>query len=135
MLKLQTEKRLLQTIIILACIVPVSAGLAGMLGGAAFFGGGNIDLDSHTRYLSGLLLGIGLGFLSAVPKIEMHRPRIGLLTSIVVIGGFGRLLGLFLIGTPSITMQLALVMELVITPLICYWQNHFSKRFTKAKLS
>lgn len=87
------EKRLLQVTIALACIVPVSAGLGGVFRGAPLLGGGTMDMDSHFRYLSGLLLGIGLGFFSSIPNIERQSTRIRLLTLIVVIGGIARLMG------------------------------------------
>jgi len=130
MLSLSNEKKLLQIVIVFACLIPLSAGLTGILRGAALFGGGNIDMDSHFRYLSGLLLGIGLGFLSAVPRIETQTLRIRLLTIIVVIGGIGRLVGLFLGGIPSYAMLAALIMELAVTPLICLWQHSLARRFT-----
>lgn len=124
-----TEKRLLQCVIAFACLVPVSAGLSGVILGATFLGDGTIDMDSHFRYLSGLLLGIGLCFLSAVPDIEHHTVRIHLLTFFVVIGGLSRLLGFLLAGTPGLSMVAAVGMELVVTPLLCLWQHRLARRF------
>ena len=120
----KTERRLLQAAVLLAGVVPVSAGLAGVFLGAGLAGGGGIDLDSHVRYLSGLLLGIGLVFWGLVPTIERRGPIFRILTAIVFVGGIGRLLGLFVIGMPSPPMTAALGMELIVTPLLCLWQMH-----------
>jgi hypothetical protein len=79
-------------------------------------------LDLHYRYLSGLLLGIGLAFWLMIPRIERHGPAVRLLTAIVFVGGLGRLLGGVLHGFPPGPMTWALAMELVVTPLICLWQ-------------
>ena len=70
-----TERRVLQAAILLAGLVPLLAGGAGVIQGPAMMkgidpGGASADLDSHFRYLSGLLLGFGLAFLSCVPAIE-----------------------------------------------------------------
>lgn len=126
---LKLEKKLLQAVISIACLVPLLAGIGGMLGGASFLGGGSVDMDSHLRYLSGLLFGIGLGFLSAVPNIESKGERIRLLTILVFIGGLARLFGLIENDVPGASMQFGLVMELAVTPLLCFWQYKFSKRF------
>jgi hypothetical protein len=132
MLSPLAEKRLLQCSMALACIVPLAAGFSGVLRGAAFLGGAQAgDLDSHFRYLSGLLLGIGLCFLSAIPNIERHAQRMRLLTLIVAIGGAGRLLGVLLAGTPGVSMLAAAVMELLVTPLLCLWQHHLAQRFKR----
>ena len=90
-------------------------------------GGGSIDLDSHVRYLSGLLLGIGLVFWGMVPGIERHKLIVRVLTVLVVIGGLGRMLGVFVAGTPSTPMAAALAMELVVTPLLCLWQSRIAR--------
>ncbi len=108
----------------LAGLVPVAAGGygalygTGLLGRAAEAGG---DLDSHLRYLSGLLLGIGLAFWASIPRLEQHGRRIRLLGAIVVLGGLARLWGLRQ-GVPDLPMVLALGMELVVTPALCWWQ-------------
>lgn len=114
----------LQSVIALAALVPVGAGLAGVLMGPALAapGAANVSLDSHFRYLSGLFLGIGLLFWSAVPHIEHRGSLVRALTLIVVVGGLGRALSLAQAGPPDLSMRLALIMELVVTPLVCLWQ-------------
>ena len=118
-----TERRLLQAAVLLAGFVPVLAGSAGVLLGAKMADWGSIDLDSHVRYLSGLLLGIGIVFWGMIPGIERHGTIFRVLTGIVFVGGLGRLLGLFVVGVPSAAMTAALGMELVVTPLLCLWQS------------
>jgi hypothetical protein len=78
------------------------------------------------RYLSGLLFAIGLTFWMSVPDIERHQARFRLLAAIVFAGGLARLAGL-LHGTPDLPMQLALVMELLVTPLLCLWQARVAR--------
>ncbi len=126
MIQKHIEKRLLQSAICLACLVPISAGIYGILKGAEHAA---TDIDSHFRYLSGLLLAIGFCFSSAIPNIEFHNKRMFLLTAIVVTGGIGRLAGVVLTGAQSPVIYFALIMELIITPLICLWQLSFAKRF------
>jgi hypothetical protein len=84
--------------------------------------------ESHYRYLSGLLLGLGLGFWSCIPALPRQTGRMRLLTAVVVAGGLGRLLGVVLQGWPDTPMSLALGMELVVTPLLCWWQGQVAQR-------
>ena len=121
---MKLEKRALQLTILIGGLIPVLAGGAG-----AFAGVGMIphtvaepSLDSHFRYLSGLLLAIGLAFWSAVPDIERKTGQVRLLTAIVVTGGLARAYGLITGETPGLAMRLALIMELAVTPLLCLWQ-------------
>ncbi len=118
------EKRALQLAVAIGGLVPVLAGGAGAVAGVAMIPHAAADaaLDSHYRYLSGLLLAIGLGFWSAVPGIERHGGRVRLLSALVVTGGLARGFGMLGGTAPGQSMQLALVMELVVTPLICLWQ-------------
>ncbi len=121
------SRRWLQGVVALLGLVPVLAGLAGVVLGASMTGPApdalSTGLDSHVRYLSGLLLAIGLGFWSTIPSIERHSARFRLLTTLVVAGGLGRLLGVLLHGMPPAPMLGGLVMELVVTPLLCAWQS------------
>ena len=119
-----SAKAPLQIAVAIAGLVPVGAGLAGVLLGPALAGRGVFaaSLDSHFSYLSGLLLGIGLAFWSFIPAIDRRGAQVRLLTMLVVIGGLGRLVSLWRAGTPDGPMQAALVMELLVTPAICLWQ-------------
>lgn len=115
--------------------VPVFAGLAGILLGPRIAGSvlpagmvWDAALDSHFRYLSGLLLGIGLGFWSTIPALPARTARFRLLSAIVVLGGLARLAALPGQGWPGGPMAAALVMELVVTPLLCLWQWRLAGR-------
>jgi hypothetical protein len=90
-------------------------------------GGGSVSLDSHYRYLSGLLLGIGLGFWTAIPNIEHEGHHFRLLAAIVVVGGLGRLWSLHAVGVPDGSMLFGLIMELAVTPLLAVWQYQVAK--------
>ena len=90
-----------------------------------------VDLDSHTRYLSGLLFALGLIFLSCVPHIEARGSRFRLAMIPVVIGGLARLVGVYVEGWPSLPMSLALIMELIVTPGLAIWQSRVAARALK----
>ncbi len=114
----------------IAGLVPVSTGLAGIILGPELLEATGPDyssLDSHVRYLSGLLLGIGLTFWSLVPRIERVSEPFRLLTMLVLTGGIARFASLVVIGTPSWPMVGGLVMELIITPLLCLWQARIAR--------
>ena len=130
MARIDREKKLLQQAVGLAAIVPIAAGLYGVLFGQALTNENvSISGDSHFRYLSGLLLAIGLCFWSTIPGIEEKTDRFRLLTLLVVLGGLARLLGLALTGIPSLVMLGGLVMELVVTPVLCLWQTRVANRY------
>lgn len=119
-----TSRRLLQIAVGVFGCIPVFAGLAGViLGPGMTQDSGSVDLDSHFRYLSGLLLGIGLVFWWQIPNIESAGRLFRILTLIVFVGGLARLLGVVLHGWPPGPMAFALVMELGVTPALCLWQT------------
>lgn len=122
------ERRFLQAAVALFCLVPISVGILGILHGPWLFGAYRYSTNtiSHMGYLSGLLLAIGLIFLASVPAIEKHRGRFMLLGLIVFIGGLARLYEGLLTGFGTWPMQAALVMELLITPMIVWWQRRIS---------
>ena len=141
MLLIHSSPRLLQIAVALGGLVPVSAGLAGILLGPSMVGVSvaglhdAIALDSHYRYLSGLLLGIGLAFWCLIPGIARQGRAFRLLTLLVVIGGIGRLLGVALQGVPPPSMLFGLVMELIVTPLLCLWQARLAAQPRTERIS
>lgn len=117
-------RRNLQIAVGVLGLVPVGAGLAGvLLGPAMVAANASVPLDSHFRYLSGLLLAIGLGFWSCVPGIDQKTGRFRLLTGLVFVGGIGRAVSLETAGLPDVPMLFGLIMELAVTPALCLWQT------------
>lgn len=131
---LRSSKLALQIAVAVGGLVPVGAGLAGILLGPAITGParGSAALDSHFAYLSGLLLAIGLAFWAAIPTIERRGAMVRLLTFLVVVGGLARLISLARVGPPGGAMQWALVMELGVTPALCLWQWRLQRRMDGA---
>ena len=129
------KKRLLQFAVLIASIVPIGAGLAGIIAPPYIFGAYrySTDLISHFGYLSGLLLAIGIVFVLSVPNIEKHKARFILLGSIVFVGGLARLFEGMLTGFGTWPHQAALVMELIVTPAIVLWQRRVAGRLSGMK--
>ena len=127
------ERRLLQISVAIAGLVPVAGGVAGVLWGPSALGEAALSpFDNHFRYLSGLLAAIGVAYWTTVPDIEKEGAKFGLLSLIVVAGGFSRALGMLIVGPPGMVMSAALVMELVVTPLLYLWQSRVQRLATLA---
>jgi hypothetical protein len=129
---MERERRYLQRTVALLAVVPIAAGLFGVLFGPALTGDRvSVSADSHFRYLSGLLLGIGLVFWSTIPAIEEKTGQFRLLTLLVVVGGLARLIGLLLTGIPSLYMLMSLALELVVTPVLALWQTRVANAYAE----
>ena len=127
---MERERKLLQQSVAIVATIPVATGLYGVLFGQALTGDAvSISAESHFRFMSGLLLGIGICFWSTLPGIEAKTGRFRLLTLLIVIGGLGRLMGLGLTGLPSLFMIGGLVVELVIAPVLCLWQTRVANLY------
>jgi hypothetical protein len=132
MASLERERKFLQQSVAVAATIPVATGLYGVLFGQALTGDAvSLSAESHFRFMSGLLLGIGLLFWSTLPGIEEKTARFRLLTLLVAIGGLGRLAGLALTGLPSLFMIGGLAMELIVTPILCLWQTRVANRYAE----
>lgn len=118
------ERRLLQIAVAVAAIVPVAAGTWGALGGLHAPQGA---ADSQARYLSGLLLAIGLGFWATIPRIETRGAIFRTLAAVVVVGGLARLAGAIETGLGA-AVSLPLLMELGVTPLLALWRERVAHR-------
>ena len=133
------ERRLLQLAVALGCLVPLFAGSVGILRGPEMLRGVGdhipADLDSHFRYLSGLLLAVGLAFATCVPGIERKTARFRLLAFLVFVGGLGRLHSLASMGMPGTGHLFGLAMELAAVPLLVLWQGRVAARRREPRAS
>ncbi|RST87450.1 DUF4345 domain-containing protein [Aquibium carbonis] len=126
-----TERRALQAFIAVAGLLPVFAGIAGVVAGPGLAGSTPpwpADLDSHFRFLSGVFLVVGLGWWSCIPAIETKGARLRLLALMTAVGGLARLYSVSLVGFPSAGHGLGLAMELVAVPLVVLWQARIARR-------
>lgn len=87
------------------------------------------DLGSHFAYLSGLLVGVGVGFAAAIPSIERRSELFLALSCVVVVGGLARLSHLLIHDRPGLAHVLALGMELAVVPLLFAWQRRVALQF------
>lgn len=127
------ERKLLQTAVVIGALLPVVVGIFGIACGLCIFDAHasiSGQADSHVRYLSGLILAIGVGFLSTVTDIEGQGDRFRLLAMIVWTGGWARMVMLVQTGSPTKMTALALVMELVVTPGLALWRERLERRKT-----
>ena len=126
------ERRALQVVAALACLVPLIVGIQSVLRGVAYLKGAPVpvppDLDSHFRYVSGIFLGLGIGFAYAIVRIERRTAIFRLLGMMVVLGGCARLLSLADVGVPSRGHVFGLFMELSVVPLLMLWQRRVARR-------
>jgi hypothetical protein len=112
---------MLPWIIRAAAVVPLLAGAGGALGGAGFLGeAAGPATESHLRYLSGLLLGLGLVALWCAADLPRRRPVFLALSAMVALGGLARAGGAMVEGWPPWPHALALVMELGVVPILAF---------------
>ena len=126
------ERRALQAVAAVACLVPLIVGTESVLRGVAYLKGAPVpvppDLDSHFRYVSGIFLGLGIGFAVAIVRIERHKAMFRMLGLMVMLGGLARLLSLVEVGMPSRGHVFGLAMELGVVPLLMLWQTRVARR-------
>jgi hypothetical protein len=132
---LQRERKLLQRTTAVVGLIPVGLATWHIIFGPAVIDPRIVEgpFASHFRYLSGLLLAIGLLFWSTVPGIEDKTNRFRILTLIVFVGGLSRLFGLLMTGQPGLGTMGGLTMELVVTPLLCLWQARVASKCASAR--
>jgi hypothetical protein len=101
----------------LAALVPIVAGGGGALFGPAVLGeAAGPATSSHLRYLSGLLLGLGLLAWWCAGALAQRRVMFEALCAMVVLGGTARLVGVVADGAPPWPHLAALAMELLVVP-------------------
>ncbi|WP_271300197.1 DUF4345 domain-containing protein [Sphingomonas sp. CV7422] len=127
------ERRALQGVVAIACLVPLIVGGQSVLHGPGFLGHPPViptDLDSHFRYVSGIFFAVGVAFASCVPQIEARGARFRLLGALIVAGGLARVVSLVAVGVPSSGHLFGFAMELGAVPLLMLWQARVARRWS-----
>ncbi len=127
----RAELRLAQAVLATVLLLPSTAAVAGIVQGPHFLGKPPLvptDLDSHVRYLSGVLLGLLIGYASCIAGFERQRERLTLLVAITIVGGLARLVSLLVVGQPSAGHLAGLVIELGVAPAMWLWQRRLARR-------
>ena len=73
----------------------------------------------------------GLCFWATLPRIEESTTFFRFLTLVIVLGGLGRLIGLWVTGVPSAAMIGGMIMELGVAPALCLWQTRVANRYAE----
>jgi hypothetical protein len=106
-----------------AAAVPVIVGLWGVLSG---FGAPGLFADSHYRYLSAILFGMGVAFWVTIPQIEHQATTFRLLCGLVVLGGLARAATGMAAGIGP-EAGFGLFMELAVTPGLFLWRERVAR--------
>ena len=123
------ERLFLQIATAFSALVLLGLGLCGVILGVQFLHGvGTITVDNYFRLLSGMMTGMGIVLLCSIPHVKRYRERFGILTLIVVLGGFAELYSVVLNGIPSIGNFFGLFMTLIYAPLLWLLQRHVARR-------
>lgn len=110
--------------------VAVASGLAGMLFGPATLPDGetvNATVDSEYRFTNAFWFTAGLVAWWAVPRVEKATTVLRVTLGAVILGGFARLMAVAASGWPHFVFRIALVVELVVVPILLWWQSRIAK--------
>ena len=122
------SRRALQIVMGILGIIPLTAGLLGLLGGVEDprYGGGVpriVVLDSNIRFYAGVWLGLGLTLYWLIPTIERQTVLFRVLWAMIFIGGIGRLVSMAMLGWPPARTVAFAALEIIGAPLFVWWQS------------
>jgi Domain of unknown function (DUF4345) len=123
------SRRVLQAVILLLSLLPLTFGSLGILFGADRLNSGtpvSADLDSQYRFLSAWYLGLAALAWWIVPRIEQQTSLFRILCVAVFLGGIARLLTIQIVGWPQTHFLVVHAAELLF-PLLIVWQARISK--------
>src|SRR5262245_43935327 len=98
------ERRGLQRVLGILCLISLLGVAIGVSRGVAFFLPGEaqipVSLDNQFRYLSGVYVCVTLSIWWTLPKVESRLAPLRLVAAGVFLGGVGRCLSMLRLGAP-----------------------------------
>lgn len=123
------ERLFLQIATAFGALVLLAIGLCGVFLGVQFIHStGNAVADNYFRFLSAIVAGIGVLYLTTLARIEHRRRRFAFLTFLIVLGGLAHLYAFAMRPVPSNGTIFGLFMELIYAPLLWLLQRHVANR-------
>ena len=123
------ERLFLQVATAFGSVVLLGLGLSGVFLGVQFLHGtGNAVIDNYFRFLSAIVAGIGVLYLTTIPHIEKRSKRFAMLSFLIFVGGLAHLYAFAMRPVPSNGTIFGLFMELIFVPLLWLLQRHVAKR-------
>lgn len=121
-------RRSLQVVTALLSLVPILTGIVTMLGVYdPLYTSAGVPalpvLDSNLRFFGGAWLGLGIGLLWLVPRIERETALFRVIWGAIFVGGIGRLLSIAFVAAPPIPFIAFTALEIIGAPLFIYWQH------------
>jgi hypothetical protein len=105
-------------------LLAVTGGPAGMLDGQAT----TSTVDSEVRFLAVYWLAYGVLLLWVVPQVERRTGVVRAALAVMFASGCARALSFLRDGTPHPVMVAAMAVELVLPPVLWYWQAGLARR-------
>ena len=119
------SRRGLQVVLAFLGTVAVFSGLSGMVAGPVVLpGAGPVDatVDSEFRFVNAFWSVAGVLVWWAVPRIERATTVLRMTLGAAFVGGLARLIAVAVSGWPHPVFIGALVIELVVVPVVLWWQ-------------
>ncbi|MCF0072797.1 DUF4345 domain-containing protein [Dyadobacter sp. CY261] len=130
-MKKSSSRKLLQISLAICALVPIFTGLLGMAGNnnpiyPEAERPAGLLLDSNLRFLNGLSVGIGVCTLSIIPDIKGRSTELRIICTVIFFGAIGRILSVASFGFPPPPFGIVAFFELIIPPLLAYWQSRIA---------
>ena len=127
-------KRALQVVLAFLSLLPLVVGTLGFIYGAALLApaaGVTPKLDSQYRFVAAWDVGLALIVWWIIPQIERQTVLFRLVCILVCLGGIGRVVAWFVVGSPGPAFLAVTVLELLI-PLLIPWQAQVARHESPA---
>lgn len=121
-------KRALQITTTVLALIPIITSFIGLMGVSdPLYVAAGIPrdplLDSNLRFFNGVWLGLGIGLLWLVPRVDTQTAMFRMFWGMIFLGGIGRLLSMLLIGMPPWPFIGFTALEIIGAPCFVLWQN------------